>query len=107
MLDPKRSVDKMGSCGPMLPNLEARLVESDSDDPAKVKDAKRGQPGELWVRGPSIMKGYLNNAQASKNALTSDRWFKTGDIAVVDSEGFYYIVDRQKELIKYKVRFSI
>ncbi|TCD66542.1 hypothetical protein EIP91_001263 [Steccherinum ochraceum] len=89
-------IRKVGSIGPLLPNLEARLVVDDAED------AKPGEAGELWVRGPSIMKGYLNNVAATKNSITSDGWFKTGDVAVRDEEGFFYIVDRQKELIKYK-----
>ncbi|THH30871.1 hypothetical protein EUX98_g3331 [Antrodiella citrinella] len=87
---------KVGSIGPLLPNLEARLVVED------VEEAKEGEPGELWIRGPTVMKGYLNNAEATKNAITEDGWFKTGDVAVRDKEGYYYIVDRRKELIKYK-----
>lgn len=49
-----------------------------------------------------MRQGYLNNVAATKDAITPDRWFKTGDIAIRDPEGFYYIVDRRKELIKYK-----
>ncbi|KAK7057531.1 4-coumarate--CoA ligase-like 7 [Favolaschia claudopus] len=89
---------KMGSIGKLLPNLEARLVE---DDEGKV-DAAPGEPGELWIRGKTVMKGYLNNPSATENSITPDRWFKTGDVAVRDKEGYYYIVDRRKELIKYK-----
>ncbi|KAI0090784.1 hypothetical protein BDY19DRAFT_887434 [Irpex rosettiformis] len=90
------SLRKVGTIGPLFPNLEARLVIED------VEDAKEGEAGELWIRGPTIMKGYLNNPEATKNAITPDGWFKTGDIAIRDSEGFYSIVDRRKELIKYK-----
>jgi len=89
---------KMGSIGVLLPNLEARLVH---DDEGKV-DAAEGQPGELWIRGKTVMKGYLNNPTATKNSITPDGWFKTGDVAIRDKEGYYYIVDRRKELIKYK-----
>ncbi|KAF8653316.1 hypothetical protein AX16_004016 [Volvariella volvacea WC 439] len=91
---------KMGSIGILLPNLEARLVVDGDGDGAI--DAKPGEPGELWLRGPSIMKGYLNNPTATKESITPDGWFKTGDIARQDEEGFYYVVDRRKELIKYK-----
>ncbi|KAJ7647638.1 AMP binding protein [Roridomyces roridus] len=98
MLPLKDAIRKIGSIGILLPNLEARLVE---DDDGKV-DAGEGQPGELWVRGKTVMKGYLNNPTATANAITSEGWFKTGDVAIRDSEGYYYIVDRRKELIKYK-----
>lgn len=87
---------KMGSIGLLLPNLEARLVTDDG------KDAKNGEPGELWMRGPTIMKGYLNNLKATKDCITSEGWFKTGDVAVIDDEGYSSITDRKKELIKYK-----
>ena len=52
-------------------------------------------------------KGYLNNAKATKDSITPDGWFRTGDVCTRDEEGFYIIVDRRKELIKYKVRFSL
>ena len=58
--------------------------------------------GELWVRAPNIMKGYWNKPEATKDTLTPDGWLKTGDIAYVDEEGKFYIVDRKKELIKVK-----
>jgi 4-coumarate--CoA ligase len=58
--------------------------------------------GELWVRAPNIMKGYWNKPEATKETLTPDGWLKTGDIAYVDEEGKFYIVDRKKELIKVK-----
>ncbi|PFH52099.1 hypothetical protein AMATHDRAFT_46467 [Amanita thiersii Skay4041] len=90
------SLRKAGSVGLLMPNLEARLVNGSVD-------AKEGEPGELWVRGPSIMKGYLKNKEATSDTITKDGWLKTGDIFVRDPEGFYYVVDRSKELIKYKV----
>ncbi|KAJ4471616.1 AMP binding protein [Lentinula aciculospora] len=109
---------KYGSIGFLLPNLEARLVVDDKDGHAQtddeVIDALEGQRGELWIRGRSIMKGYLNNPVANTNAFyphspsppsnptPGSRWFKTGDIGVVDKDGFFWIVDRKKELIKYK-----
>ncbi|KAJ6487695.1 AMP binding protein [Mycena sanguinolenta] len=98
MLDFFSSNRKVGSVGFLLPNLKARLVE---DDDGTI-DAEEGKPGELWMHGPTVMKGYLNNPTATNNSITPDRWFKTGDIAIRDKEGYYYIVDRKKELIKYK-----
>ncbi|KAJ7679741.1 hypothetical protein B0H17DRAFT_943890 [Mycena rosella] len=89
---------KIGSIGTLMATLKARLVH---DDDGAV-EAADGQPGELWIHGKTVMKGYLNNITATKNAITPDGWFKTGDVAIRDSEGFYYIVDRRKELIKYK-----
>lgn len=80
--------------GWLLPGTEARLV-----DPETGKDSSRG---ELWVRGPQIMKGYLNDEKATKEAFSEGRWFKTGDVAVVDESGQFEIVDRIKELIKSK-----
>ncbi|PPR03178.1 hypothetical protein CVT26_008027 [Gymnopilus dilepis] len=91
---------KVGSIGLLLPHLEARLVV-DGDGDGDI-DAAEGQPGEIWIRGPTIMRGYLNNPTATKDAITPDGWFKTGDIAIRDAEDYYYIVDRRKELIKYK-----
>ncbi|KAJ7149791.1 AMP binding protein [Mycena crocata] len=89
----RKPVSKVGH---LLPNFKARLVE---DDDGKI-DAKEGQRGELWIQGPIVMKAFLRST--TKNAITPDGWFKTGDIATRDKDGYYYIVDRRKELIKYK-----
>jgi len=97
-LDWDSSIAKVGSCGYLLPNIKARLVV---DEDGEV-DAEEGKPGELWVQGKTVMKGYLNNPEATKKSITPDGWFKTGDIAVRDNDGYWYIVDRKKELIKYK-----
>jgi acyl-CoA synthetase (AMP-forming)/AMP-acid ligase II len=86
-----------GSVGLALPNTECRLV-----DPSTGEDAARGERGELWVRGPQVMKGYLNNEQATRETLDAEGWLHTGDVAIVDENGCYTVVDRVKELIKYK-----
>jgi acyl-CoA synthetase (AMP-forming)/AMP-acid ligase II len=86
-----------GSVGALIPNTEARLV-----DPETGEDAAEGEKGEIWIRGPQVMKGYLNNPQATAETLVEDGWLRTGDIARVDEKGFFFIVDRLKELIKYK-----
>ncbi|KAH9988027.1 AMP binding protein [Russula vinacea] len=99
LLPAEDSLRKIGSIGILLPNLEARLIASDEDN---IVDAAPGEPGELWVRGPTVMKGYLNNPTATTNSITTDGWLKTGDIAIRDGEGYYKIVDRKGELIKYK-----
>ena len=58
-----------------------------------------GDAGEIWVKGPNVFKGYWNDAEATRTALTDDGWLRTGDIAVVDDDGFLYLVDRAKDLI--------
>ena len=86
-----------GSIGALVPNTEARLV-----DPETGEDVPEGEAGEIWIRGPQVMKGYLNNPQATAEIFAGDGWLRTGDIGRVDENGFFYIVDRLKELIKYK-----
>ncbi|HEY5665021.1 MAG TPA: AMP-binding protein [Ilumatobacter sp.] len=86
-----------GSSGVTVPNTESRLV-----DPGTGHDAPIGTEGELWVRGPQVMKGYLNNEQATRDTIDADGWLHTGDVAVIDEFHHVSIVDRLKELIKYK-----
>ncbi|KAK9249065.1 hypothetical protein V1506DRAFT_451306 [Lipomyces tetrasporus] len=93
----ERPADKVGSIGFLVPNIEARLW-----DPETGQDAKLGGPGELVVRGPNIMLGYLNNPTADAETLIGDGWMRTGDIARVDEGGYWYIIDRSKEMIKSK-----
>ncbi|MGI9021079.1 MAG: AMP-binding protein [Solirubrobacterales bacterium] len=83
-----------GKIGVPVPDTEARIV-----DPETGEDVERG---ELWVRGPQVMKGYLNNDEATAETIDADGWLHTGDIAEVDADGQFEIVDRLKELIKYK-----
>jgi acyl-CoA synthetase (AMP-forming)/AMP-acid ligase II len=89
--------NKAGSIGPPLAGTECRLV-----DPETGQDLGEGVRGELWIRGPQVMQGYLNNDEATAATVDADGWLHTGDVAVVDSDGYYEIVDRLKELIKYK-----
>jgi acyl-CoA synthetase (AMP-forming)/AMP-acid ligase II len=86
-----------GSVGALIPNTEARLV-----DPETEQDVAEGEEGEIWIRGPQVMRGYLNNDEATAETLVEDGWLRTGDIARIDENGFTFIVDRLKELIKYK-----
>jgi len=88
---------KPGASGMALPNTESRIV-----DPETLKDVPAGQDGELWVRGPQVMKGYLNNEKATAETIVGDGWLRTGDIAHFDDDGYLFITDRLKELIKYK-----
>jgi acyl-CoA synthetase (AMP-forming)/AMP-acid ligase II len=94
VVPPERSHGRGGSIGLPLADTECRVV-----DPGSGEDAERG---ELWIRGPQVMKGYLNNDEATAETIDPDGWLHTGDVAVVDSDGYYEIVDRLKELIKYK-----
>ena len=86
---------RSGSIGPLVPNTEARLV-----DPVTGADVGTGEEGELWVRGPQVMKGYHGNPAATASTVTDDGWLKTGDLAVADADGYFFIRDRLKELIK-------
>ena len=87
---------KPGSVGPTSPNTETRIV-----DPATGADQGPGQEGEVWVRGPQVMLGYLNDPEATARTMDGD-WLKTGDLGVVDEDGYLFIKDRLKELIKVK-----
>jgi acyl-CoA synthetase (AMP-forming)/AMP-acid ligase II len=89
--------NRPGSIGQPLPNTECRIV-----DPETGGDVAEGERGELWIRGPQVMRGYLNNAEATAATVDADGWLHTGDIGVVDTDGYFQIVDRLKELIKYK-----
>ena len=82
-----------GSVGIPVPGLEVRLVDREGGD------VLIGDPGELWVRGPNVFSGYLNEPEATAAALDDDGWLRTGDIAVVDEDGYVFLVDRSKDLI--------
>ena len=86
-----------GTSGVTISNTEIRIVDPESGDDLDV-----GGRGELLVRGPQVMKGYLNNTEATAETLDADGWLHTGDVAIVDEENHVSIVDRIKELIKYK-----
>jgi acyl-CoA synthetase (AMP-forming)/AMP-acid ligase II len=86
-----------GSIGPPVPNTECRIV-----DVATGEDGPAGELGELLIRGPQVMKGYLNNPQATSLTIDANGWLHTGDIARVEPDGSTRIVDPIKELIKYK-----
>jgi acyl-CoA synthetase (AMP-forming)/AMP-acid ligase II len=77
--------------------VEARVVNPDT-----AQNVNPGQPGELWVRAPGAMLGYLDDPAATDAAIDADGWTHTGDIVTVDADGWYYVTDRIKELIKYK-----
>lgn len=89
--------NRSGSIGVPIPNTEIRVV-----DPETGQDLAVGEAGELWIRGPQVMKGYLGDDDATTATIAPGGWLRTGDIGLVDGEGFWYITDRLKELIKYK-----
>ncbi|HSE34457.1 MAG TPA: 4-coumarate--CoA ligase family protein [Pyrinomonadaceae bacterium] len=88
---------KFGSVGVCAPNTECRIV-----DLATGKDVGPMERGEVCVRGPQVMLGYLNKPEATAITIDADGWLHTGDIGYADEDGHFFIVDRAKELIKYK-----
>ena len=82
-----------GSVGEPLPGVEVRLVD------AEGADVLVGDPGEVWVRGPNVFAGYLDDVDATEAVLDADGWLHTGDVAVVDDDGYLTLVDRIKDLI--------
>ncbi|KAL0491722.1 4-coumarate-CoA ligase [Acrasis kona] len=89
--------NRPGSIGLIMPNCEMKIVNTDD----RKTELGYNQEGELCFRGPNIMLGYLNNKEATDDTIR-DGWLHTGDIGYIDEDGYSYIVDRLKELIKYK-----
>lgn len=92
----------VGSIGLAVPNVETRIVDTITGDEVDLPDAGLSEPGELLVKGPNVMVGYLNNMEATETTLEADGFLHTGDVARIGSDGAVWIVDRLKELIKYK-----
>ncbi|KAL5682362.1 hypothetical protein ACJX0J_008747, partial [Zea mays] len=88
---------KSGACGTVVRNAELKII-----DPETGLSLHRNQPGEICIRGKQLMKGYLNNPEATAKTIDSEGWLHTGDIGYVDDGDEIFIVDRLKELIKYK-----
>lgn len=91
-VNPPELEEYKGSIGMPVPSTDIKLLDDDGNEVAL------GEPGEMWVKGPQVMKGYLNRAEATDEILR-DGWLATGDIATVDKEGYFYIVDRKKDMI--------
>ena len=88
---------KSGSIGRVIPSTEVKIIDVDSGN-----ELCTGEEGELLIRGPQIMKGYLNKPDDTAQSIDADRWYHSGDVGYADEDGFFFIVDRVKELIKYK-----
>jgi acyl-CoA synthetase (AMP-forming)/AMP-acid ligase II len=91
------STNKPGSVGVCVPNMECKVIDLETG-----AELGAGDEGEICVRGPQVMLGYLGQPEATAQTIDSDGWLHTGDIGYADDEGFFFIVDRAKELIKYK-----
>ncbi|EAZ39409.1 hypothetical protein OsJ_23843 [Oryza sativa Japonica Group] len=87
----------IGSAGRVTENVEVKIVDHVTGKPLPA-----GQQGELWVRGPAVMTGYVGDNEANATTFNSEGWLKTGDLCYIDQDGFLFVVDRLKELIKYK-----
>jgi acyl-CoA synthetase (AMP-forming)/AMP-acid ligase II len=83
--------------GPPVPNTESTVVDIETGRPCEPLER-----GEIWVRGPQVMRGYLNRPEETAAVLTPDGWLRTGDVGYADETGCFFVVDRVKELIKYK-----
>lgn len=91
-VNPPELEEYKGSIGMPVPSTDIKLLDEEGNEVAL------GEPGEMWVKGPQVMEGYLNRAEATDEIL-QDGWLATGDIATVDKEGYFYIVDRKKDMI--------
>jgi long-chain acyl-CoA synthetase len=94
--NPLHGVSKNGSVGIPLPNTEAKIVDLESGQDIPIGSETSG---ELWVRGPQVMKGYWERAEETANTVTAEGWLRTGDVARTDDDGYFYIVDRLKDMI--------
>ncbi len=92
----------MSSCGWTVPNAVSKIVDLETGAELDPPASGLSDAGELWFKGPNVMAGYLGNEQATRETIDDDGFLHTGDVARVDSTGCVYIVDRLKELIKYK-----
>jgi long-chain acyl-CoA synthetase len=92
--NPSKGKKKLGYVGLPLPNTDFKLIDPDSGEPVPL-----GDPGEICVRGPMIMKGYHNKPEETKKAIDDDGFMHTGDVGIMDDEGYVKIVDRTKDMI--------
>lgn len=92
----------LGSIGFPIAQTEVKLIALETGDEIGIPESGKSDPGEIWVRGPQVMLGYLGRDDATREVIDDDGFLHTGDVAVVGPKGEFYIVDRLKELIKYK-----
>jgi PAS domain S-box-containing protein len=92
-----RDAVRVNSAGPPVPATECRVVEV-----ASKHEVAAGELGEIWVRGPQVMKGYLNNPEVTRRVLDAEGWLHTGDIGYQDADGYIYVIDRANELVKFR-----
>ena len=97
-----QTIAPLSSVGWTVPNAVSKIVDPVTRAEIGVPESGRSEPGELWFKGPNVMAGYLGNDKATAETIDAEGFLHTGDLACVDSDGCVYIVDRLKELIKYK-----
>jgi acyl-CoA synthetase (AMP-forming)/AMP-acid ligase II len=108
LIPPDGGLDSLGMIAPpsssgwTVPNSESKIADVDTGAEIPIPAMGLSEPGELWFRGPNVMAGYLRNDAATAQTIDADGFLHTGDLARVDAQGCIYIVDRLKELIKYK-----
>jgi acyl-CoA synthetase (AMP-forming)/AMP-acid ligase II len=95
-LTPDAGPNKSGSIGPPVANTDCRILDLETG-----REVDANEIGEVWIRGPQVMSGYLHAPEASADVIR-DGWLRTGDLAYADTDGYFFVVDRLKELIKYK-----
>ena len=93
--------DDTGSVGQLHPNSECKLLDDDG------KEVEVGQPGEIYIRGPQVCLGYWKNSKATEESISSDKWLRTGDVAVCNEKGYFWIVDRKKVSQAYGLKRMI
>jgi long-chain acyl-CoA synthetase len=92
---PRDAATKPGSCGIPYPGTQMKLVDVANPE----REVALGERGEIYVKGPNVMKGYWKKPEETANAMTADGFFRTGDVAIMDENGYVYIVDRTKDML--------